>query len=186
RRGEFSLFGGDGQIAGRDQLAPGGGRHSLNFSDDWLRDALDRIHHLDAGVEYLAVIADRTPAHLRQVVARRKDPPAGRENHRLCFVRCADLPQTGGQFAHQRQRKRVAPFRAIERNARYGRAHFDNQVLIIGGHLLPRQEEGGIVAILQDSTQLQNPEKILSILSTIIGNHYQTTPAYHSTLYCVT
>ena len=54
RGGEARVVGGDGEIAGRHELAAGGGRDAVHLGDNGLRQAVDRHHQLAAGVEELA------------------------------------------------------------------------------------------------------------------------------------
>ncbi len=56
--GECGFLRGDGEIAGGDQLAAGGGGDALDFGDHGLRNRLDFLHQVGADVEDAAIVVD--------------------------------------------------------------------------------------------------------------------------------
>jgi hypothetical protein len=99
-RGEGSFLGSDRQVAGRGQLAPGGGSNSLYLGDHGLRNRLDLRHQFRADVENPAILIDVAARHFRQIVARAEHFARCPENHCADFGIGADAVQAGDQFAH--------------------------------------------------------------------------------------
>jgi hypothetical protein len=63
------VLGGNGQVAGGEQLAAGRGCHAMHLGDDRLRNGLDPEHELAADVEDAAIFADIAAGHFGKVVA---------------------------------------------------------------------------------------------------------------------
>ena len=59
-RGEGGLLRGDGQVAGRDQLAAGRGCQPVHPRDHWLLEPAETEHHPAAQLEELSVVVLRT------------------------------------------------------------------------------------------------------------------------------
>ena len=73
-RGEARRLGGDGEVAGGDELAAGGGGDAVHLRDHRLRDAVDRLHQHGADVEEPLVEVGVATDHLAQVVAGARTP----------------------------------------------------------------------------------------------------------------
>ncbi len=59
---------GDGEVARRHELAPGGGRQRVDPGADRLRDLLHRLHHPRAHVEDVLGVLERRAGHVAEVV----------------------------------------------------------------------------------------------------------------------
>ena len=76
---KLCALGGDGHVAGRDELTACGGRDAVDLCDDRLRDGLNGHHHLGAAVEKVfkislsAIFGLSTSGHLFEVVAGAED-----------------------------------------------------------------------------------------------------------------
>jgi hypothetical protein len=113
-RGERSLVGGDGQVAGRHQLASRRGSHALHLGNDGLGDGLELHHQLGADVEQQPVLVDVAPYHFREVVPGAEDLARRRQDDGADLALGADVGEAGDQLAHQLQREGVAPLGAVQ------------------------------------------------------------------------
>jgi len=80
-RGERGFFAGDGEVAGGDKLAAGGGGDALYFGDHRLRDGLQLHHQLRANVEGAAIVVEVLAHHLSEIVAGGKHLSCRGQDH---------------------------------------------------------------------------------------------------------
>ena len=113
-RGEGGVLGGDGEIAGGDQLAAGRGGDTLDFGDDGLRDGLELLHQLGADIEDAAVFVDVAAGHLAEVVAGAEDLAGGGEDDGANLAIAADFVERGDEIEHQFEGEGVAALGAVQ------------------------------------------------------------------------
>ena len=119
RRRETGLIRCDGEVAGRHQLAAGGGGDAVHLGDHRLGQAGDRQHQPRALAEQPFVgIAARIGAHLFQIVAGAEGRAVAGDDHHLDAAVVGQLLKLFVQARHQRRREGVAAGRPVQRQGR--------------------------------------------------------------------
>ncbi len=126
--GERRVLRGHGEVARRDELAPGRGGQCVDLGDHRLRDLLDRIHHLGADLEQAPGVGQRRTPHVAEVVPGREHRPVGGQDDAE-RVAVAHLAQSSRQLDHHVQRQRVPLLRPVERDRRDRLVLLHEQVL---------------------------------------------------------
>ena len=116
-RAKRGAFLGESQIARGDQLTAGGGCDAAHPGDDRLRDALDGLHHLDALVEDLLILARGTVDQFGQVVARRENRARRGQDDDPNVGAAADVGQGARELLHQLERQRVSLLGSVQRDS---------------------------------------------------------------------
>ena len=115
-RGEARGVGGHREVAGGDQLAPGGGGDAVHPGDHRLGQAHDVQHQAGAGGEGLLIRgAVGAGAYFPEVVAGAEGRAGAGQHNRFDCRGFGDGGQFLGQGVHQRQRQGVARLRTVER-----------------------------------------------------------------------
>ncbi len=127
---KFGLLGGDGQIAGGDELASGGGGDAMDARNHRLRDCLDGVHQLGAEVEDGAIAVDVAIHQLAQVVSGGECRAVGRQHDGAHVGFGAEFAQGVDQFAHHLAGERVAFLWAVHGDRGDGRVTLDEDGVV--------------------------------------------------------
>src|SRR5579885_71828 len=79
-RRKTRLFSRNCQIAGGNKLAPSSSGNTMHARNDGLRDCLDRRHQFSADIKDIAIVVDRPPHQLAQIVTSRECWPLSRQD----------------------------------------------------------------------------------------------------------
>src|SRR5215472_2916505 len=116
------------QVAGRRELASGGGRDRMNARDDRLRNRLHRLHQLGAELEFMTIEGEVAPLQLFEIVTCAECWPRAGNDHRSRVVLRADFAQHRDHFRHHRGGQRIALLRPIHGDSDQANFTLDNQI----------------------------------------------------------
>ena len=109
-RGEAGRLGGDGEVAGGDQLAAGGGGQRVHPGEHHLRDGLDGLHQLGAQQQQAAHLGQRGAGDVGEVVAGAEHRPLAGEHdpRRVALARLGERGQQLGRCSRDSALRRFA------------------------------------------------------------------------------
>jgi hypothetical protein len=131
-RRELRVQGGDRKIAGRDQLAAGGGGDAVDLGDYRLRDGIEGHHQRGAILEHPRLKLDAgIGPQFPEIMARTEGGSGARDDHRPHRPVGADRAQMDRQSFHHRHRQGVARGRTVQRQA-------CDRLIIVAQHVFVR------------------------------------------------
>ena len=71
----------------------------MHFGNDWLRDRLQRIHHVSTDFENVPGLVAIGPGHISKIVASRKDRTIGRDDDSI-GIADSNLLERPSDFKH--------------------------------------------------------------------------------------